>query len=145
MTDFVRLEAVVDELLALYGYRTAPIPIEAMLQHPQPLMWSEVDVSQISIGYFNMNEPYAARMSLARLLARHLITCEWGRIRGLPALGTEAELRPITARILTMPAPLVFAIHDNTRTATLMRQHFEVPSDEAEKRLGELAQYRSQA
>jgi hypothetical protein len=139
--NYPALEAIGAELLTAYAFTTTPIPIEAMLQYPKPGMWTEIDISQISLSFFNAQEPYAPRMSLARLLARHIAESAWGQERAFTTLGPKPQLHAVFARIVTMPRSMVYAISESARTPALLRQRFEVPLAEATQRLSELAQY----
>ncbi|NDJ60318.1 MAG: 16S rRNA (guanine(966)-N(2))-methyltransferase RsmD [Chloroflexi bacterium] len=139
--DSQQLEAVVRELIANFEITSPPIPIESLLQHPQPGMWEEIDINQLSGSFLKITEPYAPRMSLARLLVRHIITSPWGGARGLVDLHDDDDQLHAFARMLMMPADMVMALGGSARTPDVIAAHFEVPEADAKLRLEELATY----
>lgn len=141
MTDSNQLEAVASELIHTFEITSPPIPIEIMLQRPKPDMWHEVDITELSVGFLRAGGHFSPRMSLARLLARHVIQSEWGEQRSLRDLfkddKDESLLRSF-ARMLIMPADMVTTLSPAARTPITMSMHFEVPEDDARQRLKEL-------
>ncbi len=135
------LETIVCELLEVFGVKAPPVPIESMLQHPQPDMWHEVNLRNISLGFLNTRSLYAPRMSLARLLAREIVLCDWGHARGIPKLVQHDAQMQMLARMLIMPAPMIQALSSGARTPAGLSQHFEVPAEDARLRLLDLAPY----
>lgn len=140
MAAMHELEATASELIAAFGIKSPPIPIESMLQHPQAGMWEEVDLRNLSMSFLNVRETYSPRMSLCRLLARHVISSAWGQARGTAELSTEEEIHCF-ARMLIMPLEMVQALSSGARTPTTMSLHFEVPEEDARLRLNEIARY----
>lgn len=138
MTDMNLLEDAAIDLIALFEIHTPPIPIENMLQRPRMQMWNEVDITQLSSSFLRINDPYSPRMSLARMLARHVATSEWGQERGLQDAIQSPDLLHAFARMLIMPRPMVLELSTGARTPTAMSVHFEVPEDDARQRLIEL-------
>lgn len=141
MNNYSRLEAVASELIQIFDIASPPIPIEIMLQRPKDDMWREVDITELSVGFLKGGGHFSPRMSLARLLARHVIQSEWGRQRGLQELFKEdrdESLLRAFARMLIMPAAMVRALAPEARTPATMSAHFEVPEDDARQRLQEL-------
>lgn len=138
MAEVHPLEAIASELINTFEIKAPPIPIESMLQHPKPDMWAEVDIAKLSGGFLNIKEPYSPRMSLARLLARHVASSEWGKARELNAMIKTEEQIAAFARMLIMPLPMVKALSTGARTAPTMSLHFEVPEEDARARLTEL-------
>jgi len=138
MIDRAKLEMVVIELMRLYEIRQPPIPIEAMLQNPRVNMWDEVDVHQLSSGFFRTDDKFAPRMSVARLLAKHIIWSDWGKERQLDELLENDELLNMFTRILVMPSPMVFMLTPSSRVAYTFSIHFEVPESEVILRMREL-------
>lgn len=138
MPDLKWLEEIASELIRTFEIHSPPIPIESMLQHPQPDMWEEVDISKLSGGFLNIKEYYSPRMSLARLLARHVIISDWGKQRNLPKIMHDEDLIYAFARMLIMPADMVKGLSAGARTPTTMSIHFEVPEEDARMRLQEL-------
>jgi hypothetical protein len=104
-------------------------------------MWEEVNIADISVGFLKTGGHYSPRMSLARLLARHTIQCEWGEKRGLSAIvkqGKNEEVVKIFARMLVMPIEMIRTLSEGARTPITMSMHFEVPEDDAQIRLSEV-------
>jgi len=135
------LETIANELIKTFAITNPPIPIEIMLQRPKPDMWEEVDITELSVGFLKTGGHFSPRMSLARLLARHIVQSEWGEKRGLRDMlknDQNEELLRSFARMLIMPAPMVKALSVGARTPVTMSMHFEVPEDDAKIRLSEL-------
>jgi hypothetical protein len=141
MTDLKQLEAIASELIKTFDIENPPIPIEIMLQRPKPDMWEEVDITELSVGFLKTGGHFSPRMSLARLLARHIVQSDWGKGRGLQDIlkqDKNEELLRVFARMLIMPADMVKALSAGARTPITMSMHFEVPEDDARQRLKEL-------
>lgn len=141
MTDLNQIETVASELIQTFEITSPPIPIEIMLQRPKPDMWHEVDITELSVGFLRAGGHFSPRMSLARLLARHIIQSDWGEKHGLRELFKEDKdesLLKAFARMLIMPAEMVTALAPSARTPITMSIHFEVPEDDARQRLKEL-------
>ena len=138
--DFRQLEEVAQELMAAFEIYAPPVPIESMLQHPKKEgMWSEVNVNQLSGTFLSLKHKYSPRMSMARLLARHVAGCEWGRSRGIMAiLRKDEELIRVFARMIVMPREMVRGLSVAERNPVTMSVQFEVPEDDARQRLQEL-------
>ena len=141
MSNYHQLEDIANELIKTFDITNPPVPIEIMLQRPKPDMWEEVDITELSVGFLKTGGHFSPRMSLARLLARHIVQSSWGQQRGLSELlkgdKHEEQLRAF-ARMLIMPAPMVKALSAGARTPVTMSMHFEVPEDDAKMRLNEL-------
>lgn len=135
------LEAAVRELLEAFDIRTPPVPIESMLQHPRLDMWREVNPRNISLGFLNSRGLYAPRMSLARLLAREIAASVWGIQRHVPEMVREEAQMQAFARMLIMPAHMIMALSGGARTPAELSVHFEVPIEDADLRLSELAKF----
>ena len=131
-----RLENAASELITIFNIQSPPIPIDSILQEPREKMWEEVDISQLSGTFLSVKDHYSPRMSLARLLARHIITNQWGAERGIPEqlLENDEGVR-VFARMLIMPAEMVKALSSGARNPTAMSMHFEVPEEVARLRL----------
>jgi hypothetical protein len=138
VADAKKLEAVVRELIEIYGVTDPPIPIERMLQHPRADMWIDVDMNDFSSTFLNVSTQFAPRMSLARFLARHIAKSPWGHKRGLTGLDEDDETIHIFARIIAMPVDMVMEINAASRTPQLISLHFEVPEEDAKTRLKEI-------
>ena len=139
MDDLKRLEAITHELMESFDIHAPPVPIESMLQHPKTGMWDEVDVNQLSGTFLSIKDQYSPRMSLARLLARHIATSEWGKQRGLYQIVKQnEELLRAFARMIIMPAPMVEGMTASSRNPMTISQEFEAPEEDARQRLLEL-------
>lgn len=137
MTSRNTLEAVANELIDVFEIKSPPIPIENILQHPKPDMWSKVDITKLSSGFL-MRDVHSPRMSLARLLVRHIVLSNWGRDRNVHELIHSEEDIHTFARMLMMPQKMLLGLSSGARTPVTMAFHFEVPEDEARLRLEEL-------
>jgi hypothetical protein len=141
VADITQLETAAADLIVTFEISSPPVPIESMLQYPKTDMWREVNINQLSGSFINVKEFYSPRMSLARLLARHVATSEWGKRRNVgDVLHNEKQLHAF-ARMLIMPRGMVKALSSGARTPTAMSMHFEVPEEDARMRLEELADY----
>jgi hypothetical protein len=138
-----QLEAIANELIRTFDILTPPVPIEWMLQNPRDSMWKKVDINQLSGSFLNIREYYSPRMSMARLLARHVASSEWGKSRGLTTILMRGEdhLRAF-ARMLVMPSDMVSTLTAAGQNPTTMSVAFEVPEDDARIRLHELSHQR---
>jgi len=141
VSDMNPLESIATEVIETFDIKAPPIPIESMLQHPRPDMWQEVDIARLSGGFLSVKEIYSPRMSLARLLARHIATSEWGKTHNLRELLKEEEQIYAFARMLIMPMGMVKALSSGARVPMTMSFHFEVPEEDARLRLSELVNY----
>lgn len=141
MDDLKQLEAITAELLEAFEISAPPVPIESMLQRPRAGMWEEVDINQLSGSFLSIKEQFSPRMSLARLLVRHIASSPWGRERGLMRLLKSDELIRTFARMLVMPHDMVVALSGGARNPMTMSMHFEVPEEDARVRLQELSTY----
>jgi hypothetical protein len=140
MNDMNRLEQVAKELLDTFDVKTPPIPIESMLAYPKDGMWEEVDITQLSGTFLSLSDRFTPRMSFARLLARQVATCPWGKDRGiLNIFKQNEELIHTFARMIIMPADMVTALSSGALNPTAMSMKFEVPEDDARLRLKDLS------
>lgn len=141
MSDIAKLEAVASELIKTFEIDHPPVPIEIMLQRPKADMWKEVDITELSVGFLKTGGHFSPRMSLARLLARHIVQSDWGRQRGLYDMmrqDRDETLLKAFARMLIMPTEMVKSLSPGARTPVTMSVHFEVPEEDARQRLKEL-------
>jgi hypothetical protein len=139
MPTFVEMEYLVEDLLTVFDVQTPPIPVESMLQRPREGMWEEMDITQISGNFISVKDIYSPRMSLSRLLARHVASSRWGYTRGLYELLSDVEAIHTFGRMLVMPRQMVMSLAAGARTPTAMSVHFEVPEDDARQRLQDIA------
>lgn len=138
--EIARLEEIVLELLDIYEIKAPPIPVETMLQKPRSGMWKEVNINQLSGSFLSFKEQYSPRMSMARMLARHLLASQWGADRQLPQIvGRDDERTRLFARMLIMPRDLVLAESHSHQNPAQMSHTFEVPLEDARQRLDELS------
>lgn len=138
MSGLEQLEAIATELISEFEVTAAPVPIETILQNPKDGMWEQVDITQLSGSFLSLKDRYSPRMSIARLLAKHLTTCPWGQERGLFELLQQADNLNSFARMLVMPRNLVEQVNTAARTPTTMSLQFEVPVDDVRLRLDEI-------
>src|SRR5690606_14241469 len=121
-----------------FSITAPPIPIERILQNPQSDMWDDVDLSRLSGSFLKLKESFSPRMSLARMLARHVASCDWGAARGLSGLDRDESKLYSFARMLVMPANMIMQLNETARTPHLLGTYFEVPEEDARVRLKEL-------
>ena len=133
------LESAAVELMTAFEIHAPPVPIETMLQNPRDEMWETVDVNQLSGTFLSIKDRFSPRMSLARLLARHVVSSPWGQARNLLAICQEDEdyLRAF-ARMLIMPRNMIETMTGSSRNSAIIPLEFEVPEDDARQRLSEL-------
>jgi hypothetical protein len=141
VSDMSKLESIATEVIETFDIKAPPIPIESMLQHPKPDMWQEVDIVKLSGGFLSVKEIFSPRMSLARLLARHIASSEWGKTHDIQQILNDEDQIYAFARMLIMPIGMVKALSIGTRAPATMSFHFEVPEEDARLRLTELADY----
>ena len=133
-----QLEAIANEVMEAFEVYAPPVPIELMLQKPPTNMWEEVDVTQLSGSFLSVKDRFSPRMSLARLLARHIASSEWGRNRGVFPLVQEGDNLQAFARMLVMPEDMLSGLTSSNRSPSYISSHFEVPPDDASQRILEL-------
>lgn len=138
MTNQTILEDASMKLMSVFDITTPPIPIENMLQRPKPNMWDEVDISHLSSSFLKVNDVYSPRMSLARMLARHVAASPWGQQHNLTPILQDPDQLYTFARMLIMPRNMVMELTTGARTPTAMSVHFEVPEEDARLRLIDL-------
>ncbi len=139
MDTLQRLDDIANELIAAFDIKATPVPVETMLRQPRDGMWDEVNISQLTGSFLSFKDPYAPRMSMARLLAKHVIHCTWGREREVGALiaGEEDTLRAF-ARMIVMPRELIEDVNRHARNPVAISMQFEVPESDAQMRLLQL-------
>lgn len=137
--DQAHLEDIAQKLCDIFEVYAPPVPIELMLRQPKQDMWEEVDVNQLSGSFMSLKEKYSPRMSLARLLARHIAISDWGQQHGLSALINDEDLLNQFARMLLMPKEMVLGLTSSMKNPTTMTNHFEAPKSDTEERLLELS------
>jgi hypothetical protein len=133
-----QLEQIAQNIMEIFEIFAPPVPIETMLQRPAANLWEKVDPSQLSGSFLSVRDRYSPRMSLARLLARHIAVSEWGRNNGLYNLIQNADALNAFARMLIMPRDMVMGMTQSNRNPTTMSTYFEVPKEDAEMRLNDL-------
>ncbi|HEX2621683.1 MAG TPA: hypothetical protein VHL11_16110 [Phototrophicaceae bacterium] len=139
MTDYKQLDLIASELIKAFDVKAPPVPVESMLQKPIPGMWGEVNIAQLTGSFLSVKDPYSPRMSMARLLARHIATCDWGKTRHLGELVQGEDDMRAFARMLIMPKEMIATLTTGARNPVAMSMHFEVPEEDAQKRLLQMA------
>jgi len=141
MSHIKHLETAAINLLEIHEVSEPPIPIETMLRSPKDEMWKQVDINQLSGTFLSIKDQFSPRMSLTRLLVRHIVKSEWGKERKLESIFIEdEELLHAFARMLIMPASMIEKLSSGARNPMAISLKFEVPEDDARIRLSELAQ-----
>jgi hypothetical protein len=137
--ELTQLEAIASELIKLYEIEKPPVPIETILQNPKDGMWEEVNVSQLTGSFMSIRDRFSPRMSLARLLARHLMMCDWGEERKVADLiNRDEERMRAFAQMLIMPREMIQSLVQGMRNPVAISLQFEVPEEDAELRLEQL-------
>jgi hypothetical protein len=131
-------ETAVRQLIIAFEVERPPVPIELMLKRPKPNMWQEVNLSDLSISFINIKHLHSPRMSVARLLARHMCRSAWGQAQGLAPYSDDEEAVRALARALVMPFSMLAELSFNSRTEIMISSRFEVPEDDVRLRLIEL-------
>jgi hypothetical protein len=131
-------ERAVADLLSAFDVERPPVPLELMLQRPRPNMWREVNLSELSLSFISIEQPFSPRMSVARLLARHMCRCEWGAERGLAPYAEDSEALRALARAIVMPRAMLEEIPATQRTLHFISTRFETPEKDVALRLSEL-------
>lgn len=132
------LETIATEICETYEVFAPPVPVEIMLQKPRDNMWEELDPAQLSGSFMNITDRYSPRMSLARMLVRHIAASDWGQERNLHTILGDTQTLNMFARMLVMPEDMVVGLTSSARNPKTMSIHFEVPEDDARDRLLEL-------
>lgn len=134
----MRFERAVADLLSAFDVVRPPVPLELILQRPRQGMWREVNLSELSLSFISVEQPFSPRMSVARLLARHMCRCEWGAERGLSDFAEDTEALRALARAIVMPRSMLEELPEAQRTSLNISTRFEVPERDAQLRLTEL-------
>lgn len=137
--DIRKLEGIASEVLAIYEITAPPVPVETMLQQPRNNLWDHLDIGKLTGSFLAVTDPFSPRMSMARLLARHIVNSQWGAQHGLDRLigNSEDHLRHF-ARMIIIPREFIDRLPPSSRTAVAIGINFEVPEDDAASRLKEL-------
>lgn len=139
-TEHETLEQVATALASAFNIHAPPVPVETMLQKPLAGMWQELNVSQLSGSFLSFKEPFSPRMSMARLLVRHLIASPWGSNYNLASvIGRDEDKLRLLARMIIMPRDMIEAIPVMQRSASYISTYFEVPESDAQARLLDLS------
>jgi hypothetical protein len=138
MINHEDMETVAQEIVDTFEVFAPPVPIEIMLQHPRNQMWDEVDPTQLSGSFLSIKDRYSPRMSLTRLLVRHIATSVWGQKRNLHSLLADSNEILTFARMVIMPRDMINGLTLSQRNPDYVSSYFEVPRDDAEMRLSDL-------
>jgi len=135
----VELDAAALDLLHMHGVEQPPVPIEDILRRPIGNLW-QPDLVDLSLPSFDALDRYAARPTIARLVARYVVQTDWARLRGLARNGDlpQGEMRYL-GRALLMPKTWIGALGLGERNPSGVRVRFHVPIPDAAERLAELA------
>jgi hypothetical protein len=129
---------VVDEIMLAFDVDQPPIPIELMLERPREGLWPRADLAQLTSSFLVMTDRFSPRMSVARLLARHIANSDWGKGRGLEPVYNSKNLTSQFARALIMPRTMVAEAQESGLSEMGFLNRFEVPGDDYKARLLEL-------
>jgi hypothetical protein len=101
-------------------------------------MWKEVNLGELSAAFLNVKHRYSPRMSIARLLARHICRSEWGAQNQLTPFVSDDDAIRAFARAIVMPRALLSAVKPTEQTLLTLSTRFEVPEEDMTLRLSEL-------
>lgn len=132
------IEQAVDEMLVAFDVDRPPIPVELMLQRPREGLWTEVDLSEMSATFLNLYDRYSPRMSVVRLLARHIARSEWGEQHGLSVMLQESSRIYMLARAIIMPRRFLQQLDSAAMSVNAISNRFEVPEEDVQLRLKDL-------
>lgn len=133
-----QIEAAANEIMALFDVDQPPVPIELMLERPRAGLWPRADLAELTSSFLVMTDRYSPRMSVARLLARHIARCPWGAERGLEPVAHSKTLISAFARALMMPREMVGESVEAGLSRIAMINKFEVPESDFQDRVVEL-------
>lgn len=133
-----RIETAVNDLIQQFELDTPPVPVELMVQRPRPGMWKAIDLNELSGSFIKVGHRYSPRMSIARLLARTALRSEWGQRFKLTEIITDEPGLHTLARAITMPKVMLDQLPAASRNPDIVVMRFEVPEDDARKRLSDL-------
>lgn len=133
-----QFENAVRDLMTAFDVERPPVPIELMLKRPKPGMWQEVNLSELSLSFISVKHQHSPRMSVARLLARHICRSPWGLERGLDEYANNDDDIRMFARAIVMPFFMLAEMSLNSRVPAALVTRFEVPDDDAAQRLVDL-------
>jgi len=139
------IESAINDLMVAFDVTEPPVPVEIMLQRPRPGMWKEVNLAELSTAFINVKQRYSPRMSVARLLARCAVRCDWGEVRKLPAVASTDEGLRALARAILMPRSMLDRLPAANRSPITISMRFEVPEEDAQQRLQDLGYVRGDA
>ena len=131
-------ELAINDLMLAFDVSEPPIPVEIMLQRPKAGMWKEVNLSELSTAFINVKQRYSPRMSVARLLARCAVRCDWGDKHNLASVASDDDGLRTLARAILMPQVMLNQISAASRTPMTISLRFEVPEEDAKQRLIDL-------
>jgi len=133
------VDPVVEEIMTAFDIEAPPISVELMLQHPRHNLWPEVDITEMSATFLSLSDRYAPRMSLVRLLARHVARSPWGQSRNLNPILQDADTINVFARALIMPRRFLEALAEDIRANSMaVSLRFEVPQADVQARFHDL-------
>ncbi len=133
-----QLEEATDEIIVVFDVDQPPVPIELMIERPREGLWSRADLADLTSSFLVISDRYSPRMSVARLLARHIARSDWGVERGLETVYFSKELTNQFARALLMPRVMTREAAESGQSATALINRFEVPTKDFHLRLEEL-------
>jgi hypothetical protein len=135
---YEHLEQTVNLILDAFDIDEPPVPVELMLRRPREGLWPEVDLAELSASFLDLSDRYSPRMSVVRLLSRHIARCPWGQEHQLQQLLTDKDLVNRFARAIIMPRELLLNAMKDKPALAAIGSRFEVPEVDLEQRLTDL-------
>jgi hypothetical protein len=109
-----------------------------MIDRPREGLWERADLSELTSSFVIMSDRFSPRISVARLLARHIARSEWGVARGLHGIFADKALVNRFARAILMPRGMMEQALQTHQSEVALVNRFEVPADDFKIRLDEL-------
>lgn len=133
-----QMELAVQEIMEAFDVDHPPVPIELMLERPRDGLWPRADLAELTSSFLVMTDRYSPRMSVARLLARHIARSDWGVEHGLEPVFHSKNLINTFARVLMMPRRMVEHALESGQSEVALINRFEVPENDYMFRLEDL-------
>lgn len=141
MSDEVTLELMeiaAQDIMEAFDVDQPPVPVELMLERPRDGLWPRADLAELTSSFLVMTDRYSPRMSVARLLARHIARSDWGVEHGLAEVFHSKNLTNAFARVLMMPKQMVEHALESGQSEIALINRFEVPENDYMLRMEDL-------
>ena len=133
-----QMEIAAQEIMDVFDVDQPPVPVELMLERPREGLWTRADLAELTSSFLVMTDRYSPRMSVARLLARHIARSDWGVKHGLAPVFHSKNLINTFARVLMMPRKMVTDALESGQSEIALINRFEVPENDYMIRMEDL-------